>query len=146
MNRNPSWPWACALASSSLLQAQPAAQPGPDLDAAPRRELRADVDSGDVYLDDSFEASDAITRARELLSKGRSLEAAELLLQASDASGDKIIRVDRGRYTNVRAFVHRMVATLPSEARKVFRARCESELEGERLRSGNPPGCLCADH
>ena len=59
--------------------------------------LHADATYSDVYVNDSFEAADALARAKALTGHGRWTEAAELLQRTLETIGNKLVRVAPGR-------------------------------------------------
>jgi len=95
---------------------------------------RANVDNPEVYLNDSFEASDALAKAQVFVSRGRWTEAAEVLQRAIDGAGDKLVRVASGSYTGIRQHISDLIARWPqpgiSEYRKLFERDIEAALAG----------------
>ena len=90
--------------------------------------IRADTDTTDVFINDSFEASDAISKARRLARAERWVEAAELLQQASDTVGDKLVRISQGYYVGLREHVSDLIAEWPQEGIAAYRALNEREI------------------
>ncbi len=75
---------------------------------------KPDLTARDVYLNDSFEASDAFHQAKALAARGRYGDAAETLQHAADRIGDHLVRVRPGHYVGVRRHVHDTVRAWPA--------------------------------
>src|SRR3990167_7458809 len=86
--------------------------PGP-VDRVAVDRPRADVDNPEVYLNDSFEASDALAKAAVFVGRGRWTEAAEVLQRAIDGAGDKLGRVAGGAYTGIQQHIADLIARWP---------------------------------
>lgn len=104
--------------SSTLLAIQ---APNPE---PPRHEVPADV-----YLNDSFEAADAIARAQTLVDRGRWAEAAQLLQRAADLDADKVIAVGHGQYVSLRRFVADVISKWPVHGIEAYREVAERIAE-----------------
>ena len=91
-------------------------------------EIRADADRTDVFINDSFEASDAISKARRLARAERWVEAAELLQEASDTVGGKLVRISQGYYVGLREHVGDLIAKWPQEGIAAYQALYEREI------------------
>jgi outer membrane protein assembly factor BamB len=125
---------ACSCCVTAGLRAQEVDPPGQP------EGLHADATYADVYVDDSFEAADAITRAQRLVDRGRWSEAAELLQRTADAAGGKLVRVGPGRYAGIREHINRTIAGWPGEGIAAYRNLFEDKLRAgvtapSRLRS-----------
>ncbi len=92
------------------------------------RASEPDPSKRDVYINDSFEAADALCKARSLASRGQWREVAETLKQASETLGDKLVRTSSG-YTSFRRRVTDEICGLPDEGLKVYRSLFDRELE-----------------
>ncbi len=88
----------------------------------------------DVYLNDSFEAADAIHKVEALARRGRWNDAAEALQRTVDDFGDHLIRVAPGAYVGVRAHVHATIAGWPAAGVSAYQSIYESVFERERSR------------
>ncbi|MCH7807836.1 MAG: PQQ-like beta-propeller repeat protein, partial [Planctomycetes bacterium] len=104
----------------------PALDPG-DADAPPRPPL--DRSPADVYLNDSFQAADAIAAARRLAKRGRWSEAAELLGRTADTLGDKLVQVDVGYYVGISRHVADVLSAWPAEGLRVYRTLYDGAME-----------------
>jgi len=122
-----------AFVASSSSAAQPPRDNAPVREVAPPG-LRADIDYADVYVNDSFEASDALAKAARLAERGKWTEAAELFQATADTAGDKLVRVSRGHYVGIRRHVGDTIASWPSAGLTAYRAlfdrRVEQHVEG----------------
>jgi len=87
-----------------------------------------DAAKHDVYINDSFEAHDALAKARGLVDRGRWREAAELLQTTSDRIGDKLVGVSGG-FVGVRHRIAEVICSWPSEGREVYRSLYDRELD-----------------
>ncbi|MCH7838817.1 MAG: PQQ-binding-like beta-propeller repeat protein [Planctomycetes bacterium] len=114
--------WAVIVLSSSCGRQAIAAdqQPGP-IDPADNT-TRASTQGADVYLNDSFEAADALHEARKLTEKGNWLQAAELLQKTADESGDRLVRVGSGLYIGIRQHVNGIIAKWPAKGLNAYRS------------------------
>jgi outer membrane protein assembly factor BamB len=84
----------------------------------------------DVYVNDSFEASDAILQARRLAATRRWEDAARILQKTSDQAGDKLTPVGPDVYKGVRDRVNEVIAGWPPEGRAAYQAFATPRLEG----------------
>ncbi|MEK7757004.1 MAG: PQQ-binding-like beta-propeller repeat protein, partial [Planctomycetota bacterium] len=95
---------------------------------------QANVDNPEVYLNDSFEAADALAKAKVFVTRGRWTEAAEVLQRAIDGAGDKLVRVASGSYTGIRQHISDLIARWPqpgiTEYRNLFERDIEAALAG----------------
>lgn len=91
--------------------------------------LRADVDNTDVYLNDSFEASDALHQVQGLIRRNRWSDAASLLQSTSDRFGDKLIRISLGHYAGLQQHIHNLIARWPARGIDSYRKLYERELK-----------------
>jgi outer membrane protein assembly factor BamB/TolA-binding protein len=82
----------------------------------------------DVYLNDSFAASDAIAKATRLADAQRWREAAELLQRTLASAGDKLVRVSPGYYAGVRGFITDIICAWPEDGVAAYRALYEREM------------------
>jgi outer membrane protein assembly factor BamB/tetratricopeptide (TPR) repeat protein len=101
---------------------QPAVPLAPDLGWDP-------VPHQDVYLDDSFEAVDAIAQASRWAAQGRWEQAARLLQETADSAGRKLIRVDDDYYVSIQEYINERVCTWPQEGIGAYRDLYEREIE-----------------
>ncbi|MCC7291462.1 MAG: PQQ-binding-like beta-propeller repeat protein [Phycisphaerales bacterium] len=83
----------------------------------------------DVYVDDSFESRDALSRARVLADAGRWEEAAATLQQTVERYGAMLTPADSGVYINVRTHVARLISTWPNQGVAAWRRLYESAAE-----------------
>ena len=90
-------------------------------------DLRPDANHGDVYLNDSLEAVDAIARARRLADQGEWREAAQLLQATADDAAEKVVRTGPGRYVSVRLYIAQLIADWPGAGLQAYRALYEEE-------------------
>jgi outer membrane protein assembly factor BamB len=91
--------------------------------------LRPDATFADVYVNDSFEAADAITKGEAFARQGRWTEAAEILQRASDAAGGKLVRLSPGFYVDVREHINRIIAVWPRAGLAAYRALFERQIQ-----------------
>lgn len=82
----------------------------------------------DVYVNDSFEAADAIGRAAEQARRGRWPEAAALLQRAADLEPDRVIRIAPGHYVGLQQHVADIIAGWPEEGTIAYRDRAERSI------------------
>lgn len=90
--------------------------------------------SHDVYLNDSFEATDAIHRAEALAQRERWRDAADALQNTIDKFGDHLIRVAPGSYVSVRDHIHTMIAAWAPAGVSAYQALFDGVFERERQR------------
>jgi hypothetical protein len=117
---------ACACVDGAAL-AQVDELPPEPVDRVAAERPRANVDNPEVYLNDSFEASDALAKAQVFVTRGRWTEAAQVLQRAIDGAGDKLVRVASGVY-----FAHAVEQTLNEECVDVI-VRGEGETTFVRV-------------
>jgi len=124
--------WACVR--GGVAWAQVDAPPPAPVDVAPHDRPRVNIDNPEVYLNDSFEASDALAKAQVFANRGRWTEAAEVLQRAIDGAGDKLVRVASGSYTGIRRHISDLIARWPrqgiAEYRRLFEHDIEAALAG----------------
>ncbi len=123
---------AYAIAILTLHAAQAAQEPADDPprhDGESLEALRVRADSGDVYLNDSFEAADALAEATGFERRGRWDEAAKVLLRAIETAGDKLVRVSRGGYVGISKYVNERIARWPPPGIAAYRRLAEPELK-----------------
>lgn len=77
----------------------------------------------DVYLNDSFEAADALRRAEELLRERDYAAAMDSFQSVIERFGDKLVQGGDGRYIGLVRHVQRRIATLPEDAVEAYRER-----------------------
>jgi len=94
-------------------------QDGPVPDEADDR--IADRAPTDVYLNDSFDARDAIAQAKRFCDLGRWSQAATILQDASDRFGDRLVRVADGRYVGLRRHISMLIARWPGRGMDAYR-------------------------
>lgn len=81
-----------------------------------------------VYVDDSFEASDAVSRAQRLCAARQWTQAAELLQHTMDTAGDKLVHLGDGRYMGVRKHITDLIASWPPEGLEVYRQLYDRDM------------------
>jgi len=121
-----SLPWAACLLVTPV--APPWALALQPLDGAEPGHVQR---SNQAYLDDSLEAADAIARAQAHALRGQWDEAAALLQETSDKAANRLVRLDEGQYTNVRAHVNELIAAWPEEGLRAYRRRFEPAIQDE---------------
>ncbi len=119
---------ACAIALlASVAQGQAEDPPGDAGIDAPR----AAIENPDVYVNDSFEAADALAKAKTLTNRGRWSEAAQLLQRSIDRAEHRLVRVAPGSYVGIRRHISDSIAGWPKEGLSEYRRLFERELESE---------------
>ncbi len=99
-------------------------KPAPAQDAVPLRAadgLATAASYRDVYVNDSFEAADAIAKAQRLSASGRWREAVETLQGVADSAGDKLVRVSGDYYVNIRTHIAELVSSYPKAGIAAYR-------------------------
>lgn len=91
--------------------------------------LHADTTYTEVYVNDSFEAVDAIAKVRTLIRRGQWSEAAQVLQRTSDTAADKLVRVAPGYYLGIREHINKMIAGWPEEGISAYRSLFEREIQ-----------------
>ncbi|MFQ5495232.1 MAG: PQQ-binding-like beta-propeller repeat protein, partial [Phycisphaerae bacterium] len=91
----------------------------------------------DVYVNDSFEAADAATRAAALGRRGKWIEAAKLLQSVSDTAASKLSKAGPGYYVGVRESINRTIAAWPPEGLAAYRSLYSQRLRDELLAIGS---------
>lgn len=108
--------FAVALVTCSVFSAVASAQESPV-------EL-----SGDVLLDEADSLlKGQLERAQALAANRQWDEAVDVLRQASDQSGEKVIAVSPGLYVRVRDYCHRRISAMPPEALAVYRGQVDDQ-------------------
>lgn len=102
---------------------------------------RAALDDPDVYVNDSFEASDALTKAQAMIARQRWADAAQILQKAMDREDRRLVRVDRGIYTGIRPHISGWIAKWPREGLAEYRRLYEGEF-AEALKELSDPRSL----
>jgi len=95
----------------------------------------------DVYLNDSFEAADAFTKAESLKDRERWNEAAETLQLAADRFGDHLVRLGDDHYIGVRRHVHNRICAWPHAGITAYQRTFDEEAS-EALGALSAPGSL----
>ncbi len=113
--------WATILGYSSAINIASAGQ------AAPPAPPKAPAAHG-VYVDDSFEASDAVSRAQRLAAARQWTQAAELLQHTMDTAGDKLVHLGDGRYRGVRKHITDLIADWPTEGLEAYRQLYDRDM------------------
>ena len=101
-------------------------EPGP---VKPPSDLRAAVADPDVYINDSFEAVDAIAQARVYAARGEWRGAAEALQNISNNAADRLVRVAPGYYVSLREHINEVIADWPETGLSVYRSIYEPEIQ-----------------
>jgi len=118
--------WAC-VGGSALAQVDDVPPVAAERVAVDRP--RANVDNPEVYLNDSFEVSDALAKAQVFVSRERWTEAAKILQRAIDGAGDKLVRVAGGSYTGIRQYISDLIARWPQPGITAYRNLFERDME-----------------
>lgn len=113
--------WATILGHGAPLNVATAVQPPPP----PQPDAPA---AHGVYVDDSFEASDAVARAQRLGAARQWTQAAELLQRTMDTAGDKLMRLGDGRYVGVRKHITDLISRWPAEGLEVYRQLYDRDM------------------
>lgn len=82
----------------------------------------------DVYINDSFEAADAIAAARRQADARNWSEAAELMQRAARSFGDRLIKSGSDVFITIREHVNGLVCAWPPEGLAAYRELFEREL------------------
>lgn len=93
----------------------------------------------DVYVNDSFEAGDAIGKAAEQARRGRWPEAAALLQRAADLEPDRVIRLAPGQYAGLQQHIADIIAGWPEDGLIAYRDRAERSIREALQECGD--GC-----
>lgn len=93
---------------------------------------------GDIYINDSFEAADALSKARTLTSQDRWREAAELLQKASDDMADRVVRTPQG-YTGLRGHIVDIICDWPEDGIRAYQTLYDPILQRELRVLGDVP-------
>jgi outer membrane protein assembly factor BamB len=104
--------------------------------------LRAEIPdepkpSASVYLNDSFEAADAVEAARRLAERGQWFEAAERLRDAVRRYHDKLIDVGQTHYISAPLHITNVVASWPAEGIAAYRSIASAEVDEALSRLGD---------
>ena len=107
------------------------------IDPIPDREVRR-KDAPEVYLNDSFEAADAVSEAQQLVRRREYHAAARRLQDAMEAWGDRLIERAPGYYVSVGEHIQRMIAGWPPAGvrayQELFERPCADALEAAAAR------------
>ena len=90
----------------------------------------------DVFLNDSLEAADALSKAADLTARSRWREAAELLHKTGETAGDTLVAVAPGRYVSVHARIAEVVGGWPPTGRDVYLSLAEPQIIAGLTRLG----------
>ncbi len=93
---------------------------------------------GDVYINDSFEAADALSKARSLADQKRWREAAELLQKASDTMADRVVRTAHG-HASLRSHVADLICRWPEEGIRAYQGLYDAKLQRDLTALGDAP-------
>src|SRR5262245_56157895 len=120
----------CRLLSFSFVVA--AVYSPPVLGQETTRDNANDVSGnpGDVYINESFEAAGALTKAGTLTAQNRWREAAEILQNASETLSDHIVRTPEG-FTGLRSHVADIVCAWPEEGIRAYQSLYDPVLQRE---------------
>ncbi|MBI1825105.1 MAG: PQQ-binding-like beta-propeller repeat protein [Planctomycetes bacterium] len=83
-------------------------------------------ETGDTYINDSFEAADALAKAKSLAARARWAEAAAIAQQTIEGQNDRLVRIDKGAYAGVRDQTNDWIATWPAAGIAAYRELTES--------------------
>jgi outer membrane protein assembly factor BamB len=83
-----------------------------------------------LYLNDSFEAADALAQARKLMAERKWVEAAELLQQTADRFGDRLVKVTDDLYVGIRRHISDLITTSAPDLLETYRTVYEAKAEG----------------
>lgn len=81
-----------------------------------------------VYINDSFEAADAIAAAKKLAAAREWSQAAELFQRTATNFGDRLIRSESDVFITIREHINGLLCAWPEEGLAVYRERYEREL------------------
>lgn len=123
----------CTWLHRPAASAQPPAPP-PDRPAT----QPGSAGAGDVYINDSFEAADALSKARSLTEQERWREAAELLQQASDTLADHVVQTPKG-YMSLRTHIAEVICRWPQEGLQAYQGLFDSKLQRDLIALGDAP-------
>ncbi len=118
----------CLLPAITCLVATPGGAGQPVKEQRIPEGLRADDTYPDVYINDSFESADALSRAEWFARRGLWSEAAELLQTTVDKAGDKLVLISPGSYVGLREHVANLIADWPDPGLGAYRALFEGEM------------------
>lgn len=109
--------WLTAFALLGLLARGGAAQPGR-------------ISGGEaVFLDTDGNAVKKLGQARDFLAAGQWSDAVDLLRQIVDQHNEKLVPASPGRYVNVQTYCDMLLASLPPEGLKIYRARVDPQAK-----------------
>ncbi len=127
------WPIATLVAIGGLFVAQPPPLRAQQPPVAPKPQvpddLRPDKQAGDVYLNDSFEAVDALARVAKLAALARWQDAAALLEGTVQTEGEKLIRTPDGKYQSVRDHINNLIIAWPPAGLTAYRSLVADRAE-----------------
>jgi tetratricopeptide (TPR) repeat protein/outer membrane protein assembly factor BamB len=112
--------WAVVMIWAAHVHAQDA-----DVPAGPDRRAADSVEAG-VYLDDSLEAADQLTRALRLAETEQWPEAVTVMQQVTANFARNLVQLEPGLYVNVAEYVNRQIAGWPEAGLEAYRARAQA--------------------
>ncbi|MGE5195607.1 MAG: PQQ-binding-like beta-propeller repeat protein [Deltaproteobacteria bacterium] len=80
-----------------------------------------------VFLDTDPVAAKMLGAARDFLAARQWGDAVDLLRQITDQHGDRLVAIEPGRYVNVQTFADILVASMPAEGLKQYRAKTDPQ-------------------
>jgi outer membrane protein assembly factor BamB len=80
-----------------------------------------------VFLDTDPAASRMLATARDLMAAGHWGDAVDLLRIISDQHGRRLAKIDGARYVNVQTYVDLVLASLPADGLKLYRAKIDPQ-------------------
>lgn len=93
---------------------------------------------GDVYVNESFEAADALAKARTFAEQQRWREAAELLQATAEGMSDRVVRTPEG-YVSLQNHVNRTICHWPEEGLRAYQNLFDDKLQRELAGLGSTP-------
>ncbi len=120
--------WCATAAVSILMCAEAAVGQDQGLNAPAVSEQR----QADVYIDDSFEAVDAIAEAKQLARRNDWTEAARILQNVSIRAGEKLYPVSDGAYVSIVLHISDLISNWPRDGIRAYRALYDRDLEAIR--------------
>jgi outer membrane protein assembly factor BamB/tetratricopeptide (TPR) repeat protein len=99
--------------------------------AQPAANQRDEADFAGIYVNDSFDAADALKKAQALVRLNRWGEAAQLLQETSDAMGDRLIRISPGFYVGIRQHINKLIASWPNAGITAYRTLYEHTIQSK---------------
>jgi hypothetical protein len=80
-----------------------------------------------VFLDTDPVAAKMLGAAREFLAARQWGDAVDLLRQITDQHGERLVAIEPGRYVNVQTFADILIASMPPDGLKLYRARTDPQ-------------------